>query len=295
MRAFQESNRSSGPSGGDRLPSRYPFTAIPTLEGPALSNPTDLLPHPAHSAAPAHTDPNCGAAGVVARCAIRKRLTPSGLAERFSAVDPATGTPTLLYRVNKSSIEVPEPDALRGLLRITTLRHPHLLPLNHVELESDGSIWLVTDYLGSHSGMLTLALLLSQKTSGMLAEREVFHVATHLLSALDAAHRAGFAHGSLRTDDVIVDPRGRTLIELLGVARELKTSSPLLADALRTDLRAVAAIVYELLTGVPSNGERLPLPRALGRAARKWDGWIARALDESSGFKSASEAIAQLP
>lgn len=276
-----------------RLQSGYPSGAIPTLEGPVLSNSTDLLQQALQR--PPDSPPSRHAARVAADCVIRVRLAPTRLAERFSAIDAASGTPTLLYNLKASSIGVPGPDALRGLVGLSALRHPHLLPIRRVELERDGSIWLLTDYPGSHAGLLTLAQLLSHKTSGTLSEREAFHVVSHLLSALVAAHGAGFAHGSLSAEDALVDPRGRTLIELLGVARELTPSPPRFAEAVRADLRAVAAIVYELLAGVPSNGERLPIPRAIGRAARRWDGWIARTLDEPSGFGDAREALAQLP
>lgn len=260
-----------------------------------MSNPSDLLHHPATLHTALQTTRRGDSTGTFVGAAIRRRLPHHTLAERYAAVHPASGTPALLYRIEPGAIHSSTPDAARGVARLCSLEHPHLLTVRRFELDCDGSMWLLTDFPGSPSGLLSLPQLLSHKASGVLAEREAHHAALHLLSAIDSAHSAGFAHGSLRADDVIVDPRGRTLIELFGVARVLSNLASPLEAARRADVRSIASLVYELLTGVPLNGERLPMPRSLGRAGKRWDSWIARTLDGAPGFADARQALAQLP
>ncbi len=157
-------------------------------------------------------------------------------------------------------------DRLDGLLG---LRSNHILPLERVEWEVGG-----------------------EKAEGRMDPCEVRRAVSHLLLGLDDAHRHGVAHGPVLIDEALVDPRGRVLIELLGVeAARLGIRRP----EIRAEVRSVVRLAVELLTGIPAGDEE---GRAMGRPAgvsRAWMRWIRLGLASEGGFASAAAALAALP
>ncbi|MBL8745224.1 MAG: protein kinase family protein [Phycisphaerae bacterium] len=257
-----------------------------------MSQTPELLHPTPRTAATQRPGPPEGCANAVPGWNLRKRLPPHPLAERFTAVNSADNTPALLYRIGPGNN--PAPTRERALRYLTSCRHPHLQRIERITSDAEGSTWIIAEYPGSHSGLLTLAELLSHKPTGTLSEREVWHTTSHLLAALDELHQQSIAHGTIRADDILVDPRGRVLIELPGANNALHPTSLPLDHTIREDLRSVARLVYELLTGIPCNDERLPVKKAIGFRGRRWDRWIGLALEPAGGFATAREAIARL-
>lgn len=231
--------------------------------------------------------PPAGLPVLAAGCIVRRRLPAHPLGERFAAVESASGAPVLLYRLGGGRDGATQAVA-RRIERLSAITHPHILRLRRMEMEPEGRLWIVADYPGTHAGVLSLAGLLSQKEGGRVAPQEARHAVMQILSALAAGQRAGLAHGSLRSDDVIVDPRGRALIELPGVERALTDCPPPQDAAEKADLSAAAGIAYELLTGVS-----LPPTDEARTGHGGWDAWIRAAA--RGEWSKAGEALAHVP
>lgn len=231
----------------------------------------------------------------VAGVHVRRRLLAHHLAERWAGTHVSDHTPALVYRFDRRSFPGSPADALRRILPLAALHHRHLLAIEDAELTSDGALWVTSPYPGGAAGVLTLSNVLSHKEQGFLDPAETGCAARHLLEALAHAHASGIIHGSLRMDDVLVNPRGSVLIELFGVASALRKALPSEPNDPLTDLRAVGGIVLELMTGVPTQSSPELLEKVLGRRGVPWTRWLERMFGGERAFSNALEALASLP
>jgi serine/threonine-protein kinase len=156
--------------------------------------------------------------------------------------------------------------------------------------EQDGVIYLVREYAPGSSLRDRL------DTAGPATPSETVRIGVAALGALAEAHDRGVLHLALDLDDVIVGDDGRVCLIDFGIGAAVASSRPgeattLLGDEhlapeqaagadpdARTDVYAVASLLFELLTGEPPRGRtyartvRPDVPRALDRV-------LARALD----------------
>ncbi|MGZ8635668.1 MAG: protein kinase domain-containing protein [Actinomycetota bacterium] len=148
----------------------------------------------------------------------------------------------------------------------------------------DGVPYLVREHVEGESARDRL------DAGGPFAPREASRIATEVLEALGPAHGAGVLHLHLELDDVLLTPDGGVRVTDLGIGPAVSaTGDP--ADAARllggdglapeqsaggavdrrTDVFAVGAVLFELLTGEPPRGRRSPrdvrprVPRSLDR------------------------------
>jgi Protein kinase domain len=156
--------------------------------------------------------------------------------------------------------------------------------------EQDGVIYLVREYAPGSSLRDRL------DTAGPATPAEAVRIGVAALGALAEAHDRGVLHLALDLDDVIVGDGDRVCLVDFGIGAAVESSRPgeattLLGDEhlapeqgagaepdARTDVYAMASLLFELLTGEPARGRtftrtvRPDVPRALDRV-------LARALD----------------
>lgn len=156
--------------------------------------------------------------------------------------------------------------------------------------EQDGVIYLVREYAPGSSLRDRL------DTAGPATPSEAVRIGVAALGALAEAHDRGVLHLALDLDDVIVGDGDRVCLIDFGIGAAVESSRPgeartLLGDEhlapeqaagaepdARTDVYAMASLLFELITGEPARGRTFPrtvrpdVPRALDRV-------LARALD----------------
>jgi serine/threonine protein kinase, bacterial len=152
----------------------------------------------------------------------------------------------------------------------TTLYHPHIVEI-HYRGESDGRLWIATDYVnGSNAGQLAA----HRFPAGMPAG-EVLATVTAIADALDYAHNRGMLHRDVKPANILfanpADGEQQILLTDFGMARRLgdpeEPSPPELSGEAvayaapeqltgsdidgRADQYALAATAFHLLTGTP--------------------------------------------
>lgn len=156
--------------------------------------------------------------------------------------------------------------------------------------EQDGVIYLVREYAPGSSLRDRL------DTTGPAAPSDAVRIGGAALGALAEAHDRGVLHLALDLDDVIVGDNDRVCLIDFGIGAAVASSRPGEATTLlgaehlapeqaagaepdaRSDVYAVASLLFELLTGESPRGRTFPrtvrpdVPRALDRV-------LARALD----------------
>jgi len=191
-------------------------------------------------------------------------------------------------------------DARRFMELVAPLRcleSSHIVPVDDVVADASSFHWLVTPYLGSADGLLTLERLRRLKDNGQLSEHETERAVEHLLAASETAHARGLAHGPIQPGEVLINRHGSLSIELYGLARRLNAGrSDSAGPPTVAELRSIAELAYTLLTGTLEAPEPyIPASRLVKRLSPRWDAWLAHALDRSRGFDSAAEARFYLP
>jgi hypothetical protein len=182
-------------------------------------------------------------------------------------------------------------DAGSALEPLTRFVHAHAVGLEEVVIDR-GETWLIAPYCGSYDGLMPLAKLMSMKASGSLPVREAMFLGIHLLGAIDAGWRRGLGHGPLGMDDVLIDRRGRAMVELFGVEARCRGEDPLAAA--HASVAGVVGLVYELATGLAPSGTRGSSAAVAKSMPRGLESFFSRGLARAEGFASPAEAMSAL-
>lgn len=157
---------------------------------------------------------------------------------------------------------------IREVELLRRLRHPHIVEIREVGSLPDGTPFFVMDYLPG----LTLDAHLA--TQGRLSPEESLSIMEPICAALGAAHTAGIVHRDVKASNVMVmdGPKGDVKLLDFGIAklveptnastgltsvnRQIGTLTIMAPEQLlcapvdaRTDVYALGALLYRLLTG----------------------------------------------
>jgi serine/threonine protein kinase len=213
-------------------------------------------------------------------CQLIERVGAGALGDVYRARDTIHGRTVALKRVPAAVTDDPErraalDDAAAAAARVS---HPAVAVLYELGVDG-GETFLAHEFVPGQ----TLAAMLSGRP---LHPRRATEIAIEIADGLAAIHAAGLVHGDLRPDNVIVTPKGHAKLLDAGFAAftaggALRTSAGQRLGALpaaavptlrylapeealgeggdaRSDLFALGAILYEMLTGQPTFPQQDP-------------------------------------
>jgi serine/threonine protein kinase len=245
--------------------------------------------------------------GVVAHYNLLEKLDPAGPGELYRARDTRLGR-TVSVRLLPPEF-AREPGARAALFErvrsIAALSHPNITALFDAG-EHDGRVYLVFEFLKGQS-------LRAEMAGRMMNVRRAVELTIQMADAVADAQAAGFVHGGLSPDSIVVTAKGHVKIpafelaayggfhEEAGVVRLHDYDSPEEARGLpadeRSDIYSVGAVLYEMLT------TRRPLHRGAAapstsnrRVPPEVDEIVLKAVapNPESRFQSAATLAAEL-
>jgi serine/threonine protein kinase len=200
--------------------------------------------------------------GVVAHYNLLEQLEPSGPGDLYRARDTKAGR-TVAVRLLPADF-TSDPAALIDQARgLTTLSHPNVTTLFDVG-EHEGRVYFAFEFQKGQS-------LRAEAAGRPMNVRRAVEIAIQIADAVSDAHAAGFVHGGLSPESIVISAKGRAKIPAFELAaqggfesdgREARLrdyESPEEANGQapddRSDIYSVGAILYEMLT------TRRPMPR----------------------------------
>jgi hypothetical protein len=225
---------------------------------------------------------------------LTRELEASVMAQRFLALHETDQSSHVAYRLGVLSRRADQRRFLAAVESLSGLDEPHILKIEQFALDQTDAAWVVTPFTGDADGVRTLDRLLRDK-GGQLNAFEVEPAVTQVLQGVRHAHANARCNGPLALSDLLVDRHGRIVIELYGFRRALQGQSAMNAEVARDEIRSVAEIGYQLLTGLRAEEPIIPAGRLIKRLDPAWDDWFERAFDPTAGFDTADEALAALP
>lgn len=154
---------------------------------------------------------------------------------------------------------------LREARAVARLTHPYIMGVFDVGQTADWH-YLVLEFVPGQD----LAAVLQK--GALAVETAVSHI-SHILQALHYAHEQGIIHRDIKPENIMITPQGQTKVMDFGVALSMHEARLTQAGAIvgttlylspeqvqgqeataQTDLYAVGALFYEMLTGQPPFG-----------------------------------------
>jgi serine/threonine-protein kinase len=193
--------------------------------------------------------------GVVAHYNLLEQLEPSGPGDLYRARDTKAGR-TVAVRLLPADF-TSDPAALINQARgLTSLSHPNVTTLFDVG-EHEGRVYFAFEFQKGQS-------LRAEAAGRPMNVRRAVEIAVQLADAISDAHAAGFVHGGLSPESVVISAKGRAKIPAFELAaqggfdhggRDARLhdyESPEEANKQapddRSDVYSVGAILYEMLT-----------------------------------------------
>src|SRR5438477_2446215 len=152
---------------------------------------------------------------------------------------------------------------LRESRLAASLDHPNIVPVYDAG-EDDGLLWIA---MACVEGTDLKTLIADE---GPLPVRRALSIVGQIASALDAAHARGLVHRDVKPANILVGPEDRAYLSDFGAVKELSSAGMTRTGAFvgtieycapeqieggevdaRTDVYALACVLYETLTGTP--------------------------------------------
>ncbi len=196
--------------------------------------------------------------GVIAHYNLLERLEPAGPGELFRARDTRLGRTVAVRLLPPGYASDPRERAqlLDSARSLITLSHHNTTALFDVG-EHEGGVYLVFEFQVGQS-------LRAEMAGRQMNVRRAIEVAVQIADAVSDAHAAGFVHGGLSPDSIVITAKGHAKIPAFelasragfdqsnGQTRLRDYDSPEEARGLeadeRSDVYSVGAILYEMLT-----------------------------------------------
>ena len=242
--------------------------------------------------------------GAVAHYTLLERLDPAGPGELYRARDTRLGR-TVTVRLLPAGYTTDSAALIETARTLISLSHPNVITLFDVG-DHDGRIYLVFEFVKGQS-------LRAEMAGQPLNVRRAIDFAVQMADAVADAHAAGYVHGGLSPESVVVTSKGHAKIPAFelaarggfeqtdGQARLRDYDSPEEARGHapdeRSDIHSVGAILYEMLT------TRRPLHRGASAPSasnphvpKELDDVVLRAVapNPESRFQSAATLAAEL-
>ena len=227
---------------------------------------------------------------------VEREIGRGGMATVFLAHDRKHDRPVALKVLHASlAANLGSVRFRREITLAARLQHPHILAV-HDSGEAEGLLWFTMPYVDGE----TLRSRLNRQKQ--LPVDEALALAREVADALEYAHQHGVIHRDIKPENILLSS-GHALVADFGIARAVNAGegdgaltevgmaigtprymSPEQAHAERsidgrTDLYSLAAVLYEMLAGVPPTGlwtgavsvrkERPTVPEAVDLTLRK--------------------------
>src|SRR6478736_4546430 len=144
---------------------------------------------------------------------IEKRLGMGGMGEVYLASDAKLGRKVALKVLPAEKMRSPE-----SVLRFeqearaaSSLSHPNIAHIYEIG-ESDGLRFIAMEYIEGES-------LAKKIGNGPLSTADTVKIAVQITDALDEAHEQGVIHRDIKSDNVMIDKRGRVKVLDFGLAK----------------------------------------------------------------------------
>jgi serine/threonine protein kinase len=242
--------------------------------------------------------------GVVADYNLLERLEPAGPGELYRARDTRHGR-TVVVRLLPASFATNPRTLVEGARPLTSLSHPNVIAFFDVGIHQ-GRAFLVFEFLKGQS-------LRGEMAGRALNVRRAIDFAVQIADAIADAHAAGYLHGGLSPDSVVVTAKGHAKIP----AFELATRSGFQESAAdsrlhdyeapeeargqrpdeRSDIYSIGAILYEMLTTRRPSHRGASAPSASNpHAPKELDDVVLKAVapNPESRYQSAAALAADL-
>lgn len=195
--------------------------------------------------------------GVIGHYNLLERLEPAGPGELFRARDTKLGRTVAIRLLPRGSLPDTGQRALIAKARaFIALSHPNVTTVFDAS-EHDGGVYLAFEYLSGQS-------LRAEMAGRAMNVRRAVEVAVQMADAVAEAHAAGFVHGGLSPDSVVITAKGHAKIPAFelaaragfeqedGEVRLRDYDSPEEARGLeadeRSDIYSVGSVLFEMLT-----------------------------------------------
>src|SRR4051812_3463366 len=144
---------------------------------------------------------------------ILDRIGAGGMGEVYRARDTRLGRTVAVKGLPQEGADDParRERVVREAPACAALSNPNIAALFEVG-EADGRLFLVFEFIPGHT--------LTKKIDGRaMNPRQAIHLAIQMADALADAHALGIIHRDLKSDNIIVTPKGRAKILDFGLAR----------------------------------------------------------------------------
>ena len=193
--------------------------------------------------------------GVIAHYNLLERIDPAGLGDLYRARDTKHGR-TVAVRVLPADFTTDPSSLIESARGVQVLSHPNAITVFDVG-EDNGRIYLAFEFLKGRS-------LRSEMAGRAVNVRRAVDMAIQMADAVAEAHAAGFVHGGLSPDTIVITAKGNAKIPAFhlavqsgleysdGQARLHDYDAPEEARGQaaddRSDIYSIGAILYEMLT-----------------------------------------------